>query len=145
MSKQQLPKSWRWAVVAALVVGVTGLWSGIAPAAWQPTKSVEFVVPAGTGGGADIMARFISPLIEKHKLSPHPFIVVNRSGGAGAEAKGESLTGDGMCLPATLLPLRLKGSRHRTAGQRRYFSQVSTGEYLPSTRTCGPVSSTRHF
>jgi hypothetical protein len=67
------------------------------------------------------------------------------SGGTGAEAKGESLTGDGMCLPATLLPLWLKGNRHRTAGQRRYFSQVSTGEYLPSTRTCGPVSSTHHF
>ena len=56
-----------------------------AQAAWQPTKTVEFVVPAGTGGGADIMARFISPLIEKHKLSPQPFIVANRSGGAGAE------------------------------------------------------------
>ena len=24
---------------------------------WQPTKSVEFIVPAGTGGGADQMAR----------------------------------------------------------------------------------------
>ncbi len=56
-----------------------------AQAAWQPSKTVEFVVPAGTGGGADIMARFISPLIEKHKLSPQPFIVANRSGGAGAE------------------------------------------------------------
>jgi tripartite-type tricarboxylate transporter receptor subunit TctC len=53
--------------------------------AWEPTKPVEFIVPAGTGGGADIMARFISPLIEKHKLSPQPFIVVNKSGGAGAE------------------------------------------------------------
>jgi tripartite-type tricarboxylate transporter receptor subunit TctC len=56
-----------------------------APAAWQPTKTIEFVVPAGTGGGADIMARFLSPLIEKHKLSPQPLIVANRSGGAGAE------------------------------------------------------------
>ena len=27
------------------------------PAAWEPTKPVEFVVPAGTGGGADQMAR----------------------------------------------------------------------------------------
>jgi tripartite-type tricarboxylate transporter receptor subunit TctC len=56
-----------------------------AAAAWQPTKTIEFVVPAGTGGGADIMARFLSPLIEKHKLSPQPLIVANRSGGAGAE------------------------------------------------------------
>ncbi len=54
-------------------------------AAWQPTKTVEFVVPAGTGGGADIMARFISPVISKNKLSSQPFIVANRSGGAGAE------------------------------------------------------------
>ena len=53
--------------------------------AWEPTKPVEFVVPAGTGGGADVMARFISPLIEKYKLSPKPFIVINKSGGAGAE------------------------------------------------------------
>jgi tripartite-type tricarboxylate transporter receptor subunit TctC len=53
--------------------------------AWEPTKPVEFIVPAGTGGGADVMARFISPLIDKHNLSPKPFIVINKSGGAGAE------------------------------------------------------------
>jgi len=34
--------------------------SGAAHAAsWQPSKNVEFVVPAGTGGGADQMARLI--------------------------------------------------------------------------------------
>lgn len=53
--------------------------------AWQPTKPVEFVVPAGSGGGADQMARFISPLISKYKLCPTPWIVINKSGGAGAE------------------------------------------------------------
>src|SRR3990172_7257194 len=53
--------------------------------AWEPTKPVEFIIPAGTGGGADVMARFISPLISKYKLSPTPFIVINKSGGAGAE------------------------------------------------------------
>ncbi len=53
--------------------------------AWQPTRPIEFIVPAGTGGGADIMARFIFPLVEKHKLSPKPFVVINKSGGAGAE------------------------------------------------------------
>jgi tripartite-type tricarboxylate transporter receptor subunit TctC len=69
----------------ALVVGLTGLWGGIASAAWQPDKPVEFNIPAGTGGGADIMARFISPLLQKTKISDQPFIPVNRSGGAGAE------------------------------------------------------------
>ncbi|MBI3329098.1 MAG: tripartite tricarboxylate transporter substrate binding protein [Nitrospinae bacterium] len=72
------------------VLGILGtlapFWENTAAgAAWEPKKPVEFVVPAGTGGGADIMARFIAPLIEKHKLSPQPFVVVNRSGGAGAE------------------------------------------------------------
>ena len=53
--------------------------------AWEPTRPVEFIIPAGTGGGADVMARFISPLVSKYKLSPTPFIVINKSGGAGGE------------------------------------------------------------
>ena len=53
--------------------------------AWQPSKSVEFIVPAGTGGGADQMARFVQGLITKHKLMNQPMVVVNKSGGAGAE------------------------------------------------------------
>ena len=57
----------------------------MANAAWEPTKPVEFVVPAGTGGGADQMARFLQGIVAKHKLMKQPFIVVNKSGGAGAE------------------------------------------------------------
>jgi tripartite-type tricarboxylate transporter receptor subunit TctC len=58
---------------------------GGSAAAWEPTKPIEFVIPAGTGGGADQMARLIAGINDKHKLSPRPFIVVNKSGGAGAE------------------------------------------------------------
>ena len=54
-------------------------------AAWEPSKPVEFVVPAGTGGGADQMARLIQGIVIKHKLMKEPLIVVNKSGGAGAE------------------------------------------------------------
>ncbi len=85
MEKQQRQRMWQWALVLALVAAVTGLLGAGATAAWQPTKPVEFNIPAGTGGGADIMARFISPLFQKNKLTTQPFIVVNRSGGAGAE------------------------------------------------------------
>lgn len=53
--------------------------------AWEPTKPIEFVVPAGTGGGADQMARFLQGVVAKNKLSPQPIIVVNKAGGAGAE------------------------------------------------------------
>ena len=48
-------------------------------------RPIEFIIPAGAGGGADVMARFIAPLISKYNLSPKPFIVINKSGGAGAE------------------------------------------------------------
>ena len=54
-------------------------------AAWEPTKPVEFVVPAGTGGGADQMARFIQGVVAKNNLMKQPMVVVNKSGGAGAE------------------------------------------------------------
>ena len=54
-------------------------------AAWEPTKPVEFIVPAGTGGGADQMARFIQGVVAKNNLMKQPIVVVNKSGGAGAE------------------------------------------------------------
>jgi putative tricarboxylic transport membrane protein len=56
-----------------------------ATAAWQPTRTVEFIVPAGTGGGADQMARMIQGIIQKHNLMPQSLVVINKSGGAGAE------------------------------------------------------------
>ncbi len=54
-------------------------------ASWQPTKNVEFVVPAGTGGGADQMARLIQGIITKNNLMKTSMVVVNKGGGAGAE------------------------------------------------------------
>jgi putative tricarboxylic transport membrane protein len=58
---------------------------GSSASAWEPTKPIEFVIPAGTGGGADQMARLIAGIAEENKLSPRPLIAVNKSGGAGAE------------------------------------------------------------
>src|SRR6476620_11776730 len=52
---------------------------------WEPTKPVEFIVPAGTGGGADQMARFIQGVVTKHNLMSKPLVVINKAGGAGAE------------------------------------------------------------
>src|SRR3972149_5867232 len=52
-------------------------------AAWQPTRPIEFIIPAGTGGGADIMARTIQGIVTKHSLATQPMVVVNKSGGAG--------------------------------------------------------------
>jgi len=51
--------------------------------AWEPTKTVEFIIPAGTGGGADQMARFIDGIVKKHNLMKAPLVVINKSGGEG--------------------------------------------------------------
>lgn len=68
---------------AATVVG--GLMSSAAFAQWAPDKTVEFIVPAGTGGGADQMARMIQGIVQKHGLMDQSMVVINKSGGAGAE------------------------------------------------------------
>lgn len=68
------------ALAVAIALGVA-----TASQAWEPTKTVEFVVPAGTGGGADQMARFIQGVVTKHNLMKQPMVVVNKGGGAGAE------------------------------------------------------------
>ena len=53
--------------------------------AWEPTKNVEFIIPAGTGGGADQMARAIQGIVAKHGLMKQSLLPINKSGGAGAE------------------------------------------------------------
>ncbi len=76
-----------------------------APAvAWEPTRPIELIVPAGTGGGADQMARLIAAIADESKLSPRPVVVVNKSGGAGAEGflHVKSKKGDAHTLVITL-------------------------------------------
>ncbi|QJR12470.1 hypothetical protein DSM104443_03556 [Usitatibacter rugosus] len=69
----------------AVALGAALTFLSPAFAAWEPTKTVEFIVPAGTGGGADQMARLIQSIIAKHNLMKQPMVVVNKGGGAGAE------------------------------------------------------------
>jgi tripartite-type tricarboxylate transporter receptor subunit TctC len=71
------------AAALAVLVAVGGFTT--VASAWEPSRPIEFVIPAGTGGGADQMARLIAGIVEESKLSPRPVIVVNKAGGAGAE------------------------------------------------------------
>src|SRR5678815_3278393 len=77
-----------------MVAGLMAVAAATPAVAWEPSKPVEFVVPAGTGGGADQMARLIQGIVVKHKLMKESLIVVNKSGGAEGflaikEAKGD--------------------------------------------------------
>src|SRR5690606_24723728 len=89
-NERKRKRSWSMKKFCSLVALAGGLISAatIAPhqaMAWEPTKPVTFVIPAGTGGGADQMARFIQGVVSKHKLMKQPMVVINKSGGAGAE------------------------------------------------------------
>jgi tripartite-type tricarboxylate transporter receptor subunit TctC len=71
-------------VVTGCLAGAFALSS--APAfAWEPTHPIEIIVPAGTGGGADQMARAVQGIVTKHHLSNQSVVVINKSGGAGGE------------------------------------------------------------
>src|SRR3954468_8436087 len=70
---------------ASALIALAALGAASSVQAWEPTKTVEFIVPAGTGGGADQMARVIQGIVTKHSLMKQSMVVINKSGGAGGE------------------------------------------------------------
>jgi putative tricarboxylic transport membrane protein len=72
------------ATAGLLIAQLFGMFG--ASAAWEPNKPVEFIVPSGTGGGADQMARAIQGIVVKYKLMKQPMVVINKPGGDGGEA-----------------------------------------------------------
>ncbi|OGR97921.1 MAG: hypothetical protein A2902_01170 [Elusimicrobia bacterium RIFCSPLOWO2_01_FULL_64_13] len=86
---------------------------------WSPSRPVKIVVPAGEGGGADLMARLIAEVVEKRRFIPHRIQVVNKPGGSGAEGylHVSKLNGDDHTLLITLsniftLPIALGAPYH---------------------------------
>lgn len=69
--------------LAAIAMSCAGSTASVA--AWEPVRPVEFIVPAGTGGGADQMARTIQGIVTKHNLMKQPLVVISKAGGAGGE------------------------------------------------------------
>jgi putative tricarboxylic transport membrane protein len=87
---------------AAFIGGAVAL--SMPAQAWEPTKPIEIIVPAGTGGGADQMARVMQGIITKHNLSKQSVVVINQSGGAGGEGflAAKNAKGDAHKLIITL-------------------------------------------
>ena len=79
--------AWKSSAIAAgsMLCAAIALAPVTASAAWEPSHPIEFIVPAGTGGGADLMARTIQGIVTKHGLIKSPMVVINKSGGAGGE------------------------------------------------------------
>jgi putative tricarboxylic transport membrane protein len=101
-----MTKTTRTAAGVTLAVGASVAMAALSGTAlaWEPKKPVEFIIMAGTGGGADQIARLLQGLIEQKDLSPRPFIPINKPGGSGAEALRylQDKAGDDYTLLVTL-------------------------------------------
>ena len=71
-------------------LAATGLMPGLAWAqSGYPNRPIELIVPAGAGGGTDVLARAFAEAAKKH-LS-QPFTVNNRPGASGMIGHGEMI------------------------------------------------------
>lgn len=75
-------------VAIVMLISVVGCSQQAAPKdkpgeakAWQPTKQVTLMAPAGAGGGLDMVARTMAKLFEQEKIVTQPMIVENKPGG----------------------------------------------------------------
>ena len=82
-------------LVLALAGALGAALAGTAARAWEPTAPIELVVPAGAGGGADQMARFIAQLAATKQLLRQPINVVNKPGNSGMDGLLDIKAGKG--------------------------------------------------
>ncbi len=75
-------------VLASLctVAAASATLSASAADGWQPSRSVEFVVPSGPGAALDTAARRMAELMQRNKLIAETMVISNRSGAAGSIA-----------------------------------------------------------
>lgn len=92
--------------LAGLVVSIALLWQagavlgGPREAVWKPSRPVSFIVPWGAGGGADQLARFVGPRLEKYFGTPFPVLnVPGATGGVGmTKLLGEPADGHAIAI-----------------------------------------------
>ncbi len=70
-------------VASTIAIGVSVLLSSTAGAADFKGKTVEFLIPFGTGGGSNAWARFNTPFLQKY-LPGQPTVVVKNVPGGGS-------------------------------------------------------------
>ncbi|WP_282700332.1 tripartite tricarboxylate transporter substrate binding protein [Streptomyces sp. CC219B] len=58
--------------------------TGAGSGPWKPTRPIEYVAPAGTGGGWDTLARTSARVLDEANLVDRPMRVINKPGGGGA-------------------------------------------------------------
>lgn len=66
------------------VAAVLALPNMAAAQVWKPDSTVEIIVAAGAGGGADRSGRFLQSVMQERQFVPAPVVVVNKPGAGGA-------------------------------------------------------------
>lgn len=72
-------------IALTLVISLTGCGNKAAAPedkkGWTPQKQVTFLVPAGAGGGIDMVARTMAKIFDNKKIVTQPIMVENKPGG----------------------------------------------------------------
>jgi tripartite-type tricarboxylate transporter receptor subunit TctC len=63
--------------------------------AWEPTRAVEIVVPAGAGGATDQMARMFQAAIQNNNLLQQPTVVSLKGAASGGEGLLDMMSSSG--------------------------------------------------
>jgi len=69
---------------SAALLAVQPMLGAVAQAEDYPSKTMNYIVAFGVGGGSDIIARTMVKVIDDKKLIPVKMLVENRPGGSGA-------------------------------------------------------------
>lgn len=90
-------------------------------AAWPDDRAIEVVVGFAPGGGTDLLARKLTPFLQKRLGDKAQFIVVNKPGAAGeisnaylAQAKPDGYTIGIVNVPSFLYVPMVKKSQYKT-------------------------------
>lgn len=104
--------------VAALTIAVAA--ASPAWAAWPDDRPIELVVGFAAGGGTDLLARKLTPFLQKRLGEKAQFVVVNKPGAAGeianahvAQAKPDGYTIGIVNVPAFLYLPMVKKSQYK--------------------------------
>ena len=122
----------RWC--AALALAGAAAFAHAQQAAWRPERTVELIVPAGTGGSIDGTARLIHRVLQFNRFVEAPVIVVNKPGGGGSIATSylDQHAGDGHYLLASTMSIMTNHILGRSTRTYSDYTPLATlfSEYM---------------
>src|SRR5688572_278729 len=116
------------ALATGLALAAAVILSHAQQAAWRPDRTVEIVVPAGTGGSIDGTARLMHRVLQFNRIIDTPVIVVSKPGGGGNIATGylDQHAGDGHYLLTSTMSIMTNHILGRSATTYTDYTPLAT-------------------